>query len=185
MFAWFLRWTPFAVGRRISPFFSDYLNHPDGINLMWNTWVPLPGLLLSPLTLTFGPVLTLNVLLTLAYGLSAWSAYLAIRRYVPNHGAAAVGGLVYGFSPVTIAHSHHLNLILVFLLPWLLVLVDEILVRQRRSPTWLGVALGVVAAAQVLTGEELFATVARCARRRRPPPPSPSPVSSGVGALPT
>jgi hypothetical protein len=86
---------------------------------------------------------------------------------------------------VTIAHSHHLNLILVFLLPWLLVLVDEILVRQRRSPTWLGVALGVVAAAQVLTGEELFATVARCARRRRPPPPSPSPVSSGVGALPT
>jgi hypothetical protein len=34
----------------------------------------------SALTLTFGPVPTLNVLLTLAYGLSAWSAYLAIRR---------------------------------------------------------------------------------------------------------
>lgn len=81
---WFLRWTPFAVARRISPFVSDYLNHPDGINLMWNTWLPLPGLLLSPLTLVFGPVLTLNVLLTLAYGLSAWSAYLAIHRYVPS-----------------------------------------------------------------------------------------------------
>ena len=157
VFAWFLRWTPFAIGRQISPLFSDYLNHPDGINLMWNTWVPLPGLLLSPLTLTFGPVLTLNVLLTLAYGLSAWSAYMAIRRYVPNHGAAAVGGLVYGFSPAMIAHSHHLNLILVFLLPWLLVLVDEIVVRQRRSPVWLGVTLGVTAAAQVLIGEELFA----------------------------
>jgi hypothetical protein len=113
VFAWFLRWTPFAVGRQISPFFSDYLNHPDGINLMWNTWVPLPGLLLSPLTLTFGPVLTFNVLLALAYGLSAWSAYLAIHRYVPSHGAAAVGGLVYGFSPAMIGHSHHLNLILV------------------------------------------------------------------------
>jgi hypothetical protein len=157
VFAWFLRWTPFAIGRQISPLFSDHLNHPDGINLMWNTWVPLPGLLLSPLTLTFGPVLTLNVLLTLAYGLSAWSAYMAIRRYVPNHGAAAVGGLVYGFSPAMIAHSHHLNLILAFLLPWLLVLVDEILVRQRRSPVWLGVTLGVTAAAQVLIGEELFA----------------------------
>jgi hypothetical protein len=156
-FAWFLRWTPFAVERHLPPFFSDYLNHPDGINLMWNTWVPLPGLLLSPLTLTFGPVLALNVLLTLAYGLSAWSAYLAIRRYVPSHGAAAAGGLVYGFSPAMIAHSHHLNLILVFLLPWLLVLVDEIVVRQRRSPVWLGVALGLVAAAQVLIGEELFA----------------------------
>lgn len=157
LFTWFLRWTPFALGRRISPFVSDYLNHPDGINLMWNTWLPLPGLLLSPLTLAFGPVLTLNVLLTLADGLSAWSAYLAIRRYVPNHGAAACGGLVYGFSPAMVGHSHHPNLILNFLLPWLFVLVDEILVRQRRSPVWLGVALGEVAAAQLLIGAELFA----------------------------
>ena len=131
LFAWFLRWTPFAAGRRISPFVSDYLNVPDGINLMWNTWVPLPGLLLSPLTLLFGPVLAFNLLVTLAYGLSGWSAYLAIRRYVPSHGAAACGGLVYGFSPAMIAHSPHPNLILILLLPWLFVLLDEILVRQR------------------------------------------------------
>ena len=156
VFIWFLRWTPFAIGERITPFFSDYLNHPGGINLMWNTWVPLPGLLLSPLTLAFGPVLSLNVLLTLAYGLSAWSAYLAIHRFVPSHGAAAAGGLVYGFSPSMIGHAHHPNLILVFLLPLLLVLVDEVLVRQRWSPVWLGVALGLVAAAQLLTGEELL-----------------------------
>jgi hypothetical protein len=156
VFLWFLRWTPFAAGRQISPFFSDWLNHPHGVNLMWNTWVPLPGLLLAPLTLAFGPVLSLNVLLTLGYGLSAWSAYAAIRRYVPNHGAAAAGGLLYGFSPAMIAHAHHPNLILVFLLPWLFVLVVEILVRQRWSPLWLGVVLGLVAAAQLLTGEELL-----------------------------
>ena len=157
IFTWSLRWTPFAIGRQISPLFSDYLNYPDGINLMWNTWVPLPGLLLSPLTLAFGPVLTFNVLLTLGYGLSAWSAYLAILRYVPNHGAAAAGGLVYGFSPAMVAHSHHLNLILVFLLPWLLILVEEIVVHQDRSPVWLGAALGLAGAAQVLIGVELFA----------------------------
>ena len=157
LFTWFLRWTPFAIGRRLSPFVSDYLNHPDGINLMWNTWLPLPGLLLSPLTLTLGPVLTLNVLLTLGYGLSAWSAYLAIGRYVTHHGAAACGGLVYGFSPAMVGHSHHPNLILAFLLPWLFVLLDEILVRQRRPPVWLGVALGALAGAQLLTGAELFA----------------------------
>jgi hypothetical protein len=157
LFAWFLRWTPFAVGRHISPFASDYLNHPDGINLMWNTWMPLPGILLAPLTLLLGPVLTFNVLVTLAYGLSAWSAYLAIHRYVPSHGAAACGGLVYGFSPAMVGHSHHPNLILILLLPWLFVLLDEILDRQRRSPVWLGVGLGAVAAAQLLTGAEVFA----------------------------
>jgi hypothetical protein len=157
LFAWFLRWTPFAVGRHISPFASDYLNHPDGINLMWNTWMPLPGLLLSPLTLLLGPVLAFNLLVTLAYGLSAWSAYLAIHRYVPSHGAAACGGLVYGFSPAMVIHSHHPNLILILLLPWLFVLLDEIVDRQRRSPVSLGVALGAVAAAQLLTGAEVFA----------------------------
>ena len=40
LYTWFMRWTPFAIG--------DYLSHPDGINLMWNTWLPLPGLLLPP-----------------------------------------------------------------------------------------------------------------------------------------
>jgi hypothetical protein len=156
VFTWFLRWTPFAVGRHVSPFYSDWLNHPGGVNLMWNTWVPLPGLLLSPLTLTFGPVLSLNVLLTLGYGLSAWSGYLAIRRYVPTEGAAMAGGLVYGFSPFMIAHAHHPNLILVFLPPLLFVLVDEVVVRQRRSPVLLGAALGLVAAAQLLIGEEVL-----------------------------
>jgi hypothetical protein len=157
VFMWFLRWTPFALGRQISPFYSDFLNHPDGINLMWNTWVPLPGLLLAPLTLRWGPTLTFNLLLVLAYGLSSWSAYLAIRRYVPSHGAAVAGGLVYGFSVAMRTHSHHLNLILVFLLPLLLVLVDEVLVRQRRPVVWLGMVLGLVSVAQVLIGEELFA----------------------------
>jgi hypothetical protein len=44
-----------------------------------------------------GPVLTFNVVLVLANGLSAWAAYLAIQRYVAGHLAAAIGGLVFGF----------------------------------------------------------------------------------------
>jgi hypothetical protein len=55
-----------------------------------------------------------------------------------------------------VAHSHHLNLVLVFLLPWLLILVEEMVVRQDRSPVWLGAALGLAGAAQVLIGIELF-----------------------------
>jgi hypothetical protein len=76
---------------------------------------------------------------------------------VPSHGAAACGGLVYGFSPAMLGHAHHPNLILIVLLPWLFVLLDEIVDRQRRSPVWLGVGLGAVAAGQLLTGAEVFA----------------------------
>jgi hypothetical protein len=58
---------------------------------MWNASLPLLGFVLSPLTSRWGPVLTFNVVLVLANGLSAWAAYLAIRRYVSGHLAAAVG----------------------------------------------------------------------------------------------
>ena len=127
---------------------------------MWNTSLPLPGLLLAPVTATWGPVLSFNLLLVLAYGLSAWCAYLAIRRFVPGHLAAAVGGLVYGFSPAIRVQSHHLHMSLAFLVPLMLLALHEILVRQRRSPWLVGTGLGLMAGAQLLIGEELLAMTA-------------------------
>jgi hypothetical protein len=154
---WFLRWVPFALEHGHDLLVAHHLNYPDGVNLMWNASLVLPGLLLAPLTTRFGPVLTFNVLLVLAYGLSAWCAYLAIRRFVPGHLAAAAGGLVYGFSPAIRVQSHHLHMSLAFLVPLMLLLLHELLVRQRRPPWLAGAALGLLAGAQLLTGEELLA----------------------------
>ena len=160
IFMWFLRWAPYAVAHGHELLVTHHLNYPDGVNLMWNTSLPLPGLLLGPVTTTWGPVLTFNLLLVLSYGLSAWCAYLAIRRFVPGHLAAAVGGLVYGFSPAMRGQSHHLHMSLAFLVPLMLLAVHEILVRQRRSPWLVGAALGLMAGAQLLIGEELLAMTA-------------------------
>jgi hypothetical protein len=157
IFIWFLRWIPFALEHGHDLLVAHHLNYPDGVNLMWNTSLVLPGLLLAPLTLRFGPVLTFNVVLVLAYGLSAWCAYLAIRRFVPGHLAAAVGGLVYGFSPAIRTQVHHPHMSLAFLPPLILLALHEILVRQRRPPWLAGAALGLLAGCQLLTGEELLA----------------------------
>jgi hypothetical protein len=161
LFVWMLRWTPFAVEHGHSPFDTSYLNAPRGVNLLWNTSMILPGVLLAPITLSAGPVATFNLLLTLAPALSAFAAYAAIRRWVPGHVAAALGGLVYGFSPYMRGHSAgHLQLTLAVLPPIVLLLIDDLLVRQRHR-AWLdGALLGAVAAAQLLTGEELLATTA-------------------------
>jgi hypothetical protein len=86
---------PFALEGGHDLLVTHHLNYPDGVNLMWNTALVLPGLALGPLTTRLGPVWSFNLLLVLAYSLSAWCAYLAIRRFVPGHLAAAVGGLVY------------------------------------------------------------------------------------------
>jgi hypothetical protein len=160
IFMWFLRWVPFALEHGHDLLVTHHLNYPDGVNLMWNTSLPLPGLLLAPVTNTWGPVLSFNLLLVLAYGLSAWCAYVAIRRFVPGHLAAAVGGLVYGFSPAIRVQSHHLHMSLAFLVPLMLLALHEILVRQRRSPWLAGIGLGLMAGAQLLIGEELLAMTA-------------------------
>lgn len=152
---------PHAIGNFVNPFFTHDLNFPDGVNLMWNSWIPLPALLLAPITMTLGPIFSFNLLITLALTFSAWCAYLCIRRYVGRHECAIIGGLIYGFSPYFIAHAHaHPNLALGFIPPLMFLLLDDILVRQTKSFKKLGIMLGLLAGAQVVITTELLATEA-------------------------
>ena len=85
--------------------------------------------------------------MALALAPSAWFASIAFRRYVRSYPAALLGGLVYGFSPAMIAQSSsHLHLTLGAVRPPLMLLIDELLVRQRRNPLRSGSALSVLAA---------------------------------------
>ncbi len=160
-FMWMLRWLPHALANGDNPLFTHHINFPDGVNLMWNTAVPLPALLLSPLTLTVGPIFAYNVLVTSAVALSGWGAYVMLRRYVAAGAAAFAGALLYGFSPYILSHAHeHPNLTFALVPPLLFLLLDEILVRQERSPVRTGLLLGVLTFAQLLISEEVLATEA-------------------------
>jgi len=156
-FLWFLRWYPFAIAHGQSLFLSDYIGYPGGVNLMWNTSIPLLAVLLSPVTVLASPVIALNLLATLGPALSAWTAFLALRRYVRHWGAAVVGGAVFGFSPYVTSQSlGHPQLAFAPLVPLIFMTLDEILIRQRRRAIVVGVALGALGAAQLLVGEELL-----------------------------
>jgi hypothetical protein len=158
---WFLGWPPFALTHGQNPLFTNYIDYPGGVNLMWNTSVLLPGLVLGPLTETAGFVLAYNVMMTVGVALSAWTAYLLIRRYVSGQVAAGAGGALYGFSPLMTAHSlGHPQMTVAFLPPMLLLLLDELVHVQRRRPYVVGFLLGLAAAVQLLTGEELLAMTA-------------------------
>jgi hypothetical protein len=160
LFTWFLRWSPYAVAHGLNPLFTTHLDYPEGVNLMWNTSIPLPSLLLAPLTLVAGPVVSYNLLLTLGLALSGWCAFLAFRRYVRSGLAAFVGGLAYGFSPfMTMQSGGHPHLTMAWTPPLALLLLDQALVRGRPN-RWIGVGLGILGAAQLLTGEEVLAVLA-------------------------
>ena len=81
------------------------MNAPRGINLMWNTSLLLPGVLLAPVTLLAGPQTSLTMLLTLGFAGSAATMYWVLRRWEVGIGPAALGGAVYGFSPAMLASA--------------------------------------------------------------------------------
>jgi hypothetical protein len=158
---WYLGWTPHALAHGLDPFFTSQLGAPDGVNLMWSPSMPLLGILGWLPAQLGGPIFGFNVLMVAGIGLSGWTAWLAIRRWTGDGLGPVVGGAVYAFSPYVVSHAAmHLNLATAWVLPLLVIAVDELLVARRRPAWQSGVALGALGAAQVLVSEEMLATSA-------------------------
>lgn len=158
---WFVGWVPWALGHAANPFVSHLANVPFGVNLMDDTSVLVLGLIMAPVTVLFSPVVSVNVLFTLAYPLSAGAGYLLARRFVDWRPAAFAAGLFYGFSPYMVAQgSGHLNLAFVPLPPLILLALHELFIRQESWPRKVGALLGLMVAVQFLISTEITATTA-------------------------
>jgi hypothetical protein len=158
---WGIGWVPFAAGHGLNPLVSTYMNRPTGLNLLWADAYAIPmGAVLWPVTLTLGAMVTYNIVVALSLALSAFVAYLVIRRWVPGVVAAGLGGLLYGFSPyMTAQYFGHISLVLSAVTPPLaLMLLDEIVVRQRRRPVALGALAAALAVLQFFISQEVLLT---------------------------
>jgi len=156
-FAWFMRYDATALTHgRLPALVTAAMNAPQGINAMWNTSMLLPGVLLAPVTLLAGPQTSLTVLTTVGFAGSAASLFFVLRRWDVSMGSAALAGAVYGFSPALLqAAIGHYNLQFAVLPPLIADLAVRLCVRSR-SPVRDGVLLGLLATAQLFTGEELL-----------------------------
>jgi hypothetical protein len=157
LMAWFVRYAATAVAHGHLPaLVTTALNAPTGINLMWNNTVLFPGIVLTPVTLLAGPVASLTVLATLGFAGSAAAMYWLLRRHGASVGAGALGGLVFGFSPGMVdASNAHYGMEFAVLVPFMVEAVASI-VTGRGNPLLTGAGLGLLAAAQLYTGEELL-----------------------------
>jgi hypothetical protein len=159
--AWTLAWTPFALSHGVNPMFSHWVNVPYGANYAANVAIPLLALIASPVTAVWGPVAATNFIISFAFFANAVAGYCFVRHWTRWRPAAFFGGLLFGFSPYVVAEGlAHLHTMFVAFVPFIFIVLDEIIVRQRYSPRIMGVVLGLLVIAQYFVSTEVLATTA-------------------------
>jgi hypothetical protein len=167
---WFFRYDATAIAHGHLPaLITTAMNAPQGVSVMWNTFMMLPGTLLAPVTWLAGPQAALTVFMTAGFAGSALAMFVVLRRWLgPGGGvsvaAAALGGAVYGFSPAVV-HSAigHYDLQFAVLPP---LIIDTGLrlvtgrVSGRLSALRGGAWLGLLVTAQLFITEEILAVTA-------------------------
>ena len=156
---WLLGWTPYALAHGHNPLFSSWTNYPLGVNLAQNTSMPLLGLVAAPVTLLVSPIASYNLLLWLAFPLSAIAMYAVVRRWTSSRLAAFGAGLVYGFSAYVVGQGWgHLMLSFVPLPPLYFYQLHKLLVRREGDPYRQGLLLGAIVVLQYFISQEIFAS---------------------------
>ncbi len=158
LYLWLLYWWPYALLHGMNPLVTHIAWSPQGVNMAWVTGLPGPSLLMAPITLTVGPVVSQNVLMLLAPPLAGWAAYLVCRRVTRSFWPSIAGGYLFGLSTYLVNQMQgHVNLVLVFPVPLCVYLVI------RRLDGDIGPVAFILLLAAALVGQfsistEVFAT---------------------------
>jgi hypothetical protein len=153
LFVWDYWWIARSVVHLSNAWFSHYLAAPVGVPLGFHVLMPLPGVLMTPVTLTLGPSFTYNLLTAAAPGLMCYTMYRAARLWVPSQTGAIAGGAFFGLSTMMTWNAwFEIQLALgAIFLP----LALEAAVRLGRRPGWRqAVILGVILGTLLLTDLE-------------------------------
>ena len=152
-YVWGFWWMAHQVTHLANPWFTNHMAAPAGVQLGFHTLMPLPGLLLTPVTLVLGPSASYNLLVLLIPGLLCYTMYRAARLWLTSAAGAVAAGAFFGLSAMLTQQDwYHLNIAAgAMFLPMAL----EASVRLRRTPgRRQAVILGLVMGAAVLTDQE-------------------------------
>ena len=133
-FIWYYNWWPFAIIHHLNPFISYYVWYPKGYNLAWSTSIPTLSLLMLPVTLLGGAVLSYNLIAILSPVLAATAAFMLLYYLTKQYLPSLIAGYIYGFSSFVLAQLlGHPQQYAIFLLP-LALLAYLMLVQKRLKP---------------------------------------------------
>jgi hypothetical protein len=157
-YMWALGWWPHALVHLSNPLFTHAAWAPSGANVAAAPMIPLPAILLAPLTSAVGPLPTYDLLVLFSPAVAATAMFALCSHLTGRTIPALAGGWLYGFSSYELAQmAGHANLMLVALLP-VGTLVILLRVERRLGRRTFMAATAVLLAAQLLTSQEILAT---------------------------
>ena len=157
---WFLTYGSWAITHGTNPFITNFINYPYGVNLMWNSSAFFLSILMWPILSTVGVIAAYNLLIILGIALSGILAFFAFNRYLPKKYAFLASAL-YEMSPFLLIQAlGHSKVVFDLMPPLLFIVLDELIVKQRKKPYVLGIILGIVVSLQLLIYEESIALAA-------------------------
>jgi hypothetical protein len=144
-YVWALWWVAHQAIHLANPWFTGSMAAPVGIQLGYDTTMPLLGVLLAPVTLTAGPAAAFWLITIVLPGLLCYVMYRTARLWLGRPGAIAAGAL-YGLAAMLDWQVwFHLN-IAAGMLTLPAALGAAVRLRRsgrRRDAVLLGVLLGV------------------------------------------
>ncbi|MEV8514288.1 DUF6541 family protein [Dactylosporangium sp. NPDC051484] len=156
VFEWFLTHATHVFTQGESPFFSDDVNSPLGVNLMANTSILTLALPLTPVTLWLGTGVTFAIISTLALAGTAAAWYWVLtREFGRSRLAAGVAGAFLGFAPAMMSQTiGHPNIAGQYLVP---LIVAAVLRMRQPGKVWRhGLVLAALVVAQAGINEEIL-----------------------------
>jgi hypothetical protein len=146
-FLWNFWWMRTALASGLNFFHTTYLFVPTGADLTLHTHTALPALLGATLLGGLPVVAAQNLTILTALFLNGFCAYLLAWRVTRDHGAAMIGGLVFGGSPYIAAHLNgHFNLTTAWTIPLFAIAASEAIRESTtRWPVLAGLLLGATA----------------------------------------
>ena len=158
-YVWDFWWMAHQVEHFGDPWFTRSIAAPAGTELGYHALMPLEGLVMTPVTLAFGPSASYNVLSIILPGLFCYAMYRAARLWLRTQAGAIAAGGFFGLSSMLTWQAFYLLNIAVGAL--FLPLALEAAVRLRRHPgPRQAVILGLVLAAELLSDQESAVLVA-------------------------
>jgi len=152
-YVWGFWWVARQVTHLTGLWSTGHMAAPVGIDLGFHTLMPLAGLLMTPVTLAFGPSASYNLMVIAVPGLLCYAMYRAARLWLPSQTGAIAAGAFFGLSAMLTEQDwYHLNIAAgALFLPMAL----EASVRLRRRPgTRQAIILGLVMGSAMLTDPE-------------------------------